>query len=52
MIFEIPTVLAKSLTGFKHDEVIDGIEDSSFLIMSSTKFTNAQGRKNLWWKFW
>lgn len=52
MIFEIPNVLAKSLTGFKHDEVIDGIEDASFLILSSTKFTNAQGRKNSWWKFW
>ena len=52
MIFEIPTVLAQSLTGFKHDEVMDGIEEASFLILSSTTFTNAQGRKNPWWKFW
>lgn len=52
MIFEIPNILAKSLTGFKHDEVIEGIEDGSFLILSSTKFTNAQGRKKPWWKFW
>jgi hypothetical protein len=52
MFFEIPNILAKSLTGFKHDEVIEGVEDSSFLILSSTKFTNAQGRKKPWWKFW
>ena len=52
MIFEIPTVLAQSLIGFKHDEVMDGIEEASFLILSSTKFTNAQGRKNPWWKYW
>ena len=52
MLFEIPNILAKSLTGFKHDEVIEGIKDGSFLILSSTKFTNAQGRKMPWWKFW
>ena len=49
MIFEIPNVLAKSMTGFKHDE---GIEDGSFLILSSTKFTDAQGMKKPWWKLW
>lgn len=52
MIFEIPNMLAKSLTGFKHDEYIEGIEDGDFLILSSTKFTNAQGQKKPRWKFW
>jgi len=52
MIFEIPNVLAKSLTGFKHDEAVEGIDDGSFTILSSTKFTNEYAGKRLWWKFW
>jgi hypothetical protein len=52
MIFEIPNVLAKSFTGFKHDEVTEGFEDGSFIILSSTKYTDKHGMKKPWWKFW
>lgn len=47
MIFEIPSVLAQSFTGFKHDELITDLGDCEFTILISNKPVQKP-----WWNFW
>lgn len=47
-IFEIPLILADSISGFKHDEIISGLE---YTVLISNRAANKQGFGS-WWKFW
>jgi hypothetical protein len=44
--FDIPLNAAKAITGFKHDEVVPGIDYEKFDLLEVT------GTIKPWWKFW
>jgi hypothetical protein len=46
--FEVPLQVAKSLTGFKHDDESPGIDGDSFVVLKSAE--SASGRR--WWQIW
>ena len=50
MYFEIPLILAQSLTGFKHDEVSD--RDAKFAVLVESSAHQANGLARQWWQFW
>ena len=45
--FDIPLNAAKAITGFKHDEVVSGVDYEKFDLL---KATTAQANREPWWK--
>jgi hypothetical protein len=45
---EVPLQVAKTLTGFKHDEESPGVDGDNFVVLNAD--ARASGRR--WWEIW
>jgi len=51
-VFEIPLELAKSIVGFKHDEITSEIDSESFWALRQGTTGLLTAARKPWWKIW